>query len=794
MSVPFVRAAATATVGAVLGLTAGVAPAAAEAAPVTPVLAPVLAPVVAPAAAAGEVLVAVRPGTDAAAVASRLGVERVRSVPGRSDVLVVEAPVGDEADVAARLDADPAVTWASPNAVAHVAAVPNDPLYRYQWHLGNRATAAGSANLVAAAGNRTGLGVKVAVIDTGVTAHADLDGVLPGFDYVDNDSDPSDLHGHGTHVAGTVAESTDNGIGAAGVAPGASILPVRVLDAKGDGTYDKIIAGINYAVSNGAKILNLSFAGSVDGGLCDAVARATAAGTLVVAAAGNDAGAVAYPAACAQAVSVSAVTMDGRLASYSNRGSQVTIAAPGGDGVNDTNGDGYPDGVLQYSTLGGAPGYYFSSGTSMASPHVAGAAALALEVTPSLTPAQLRSVLTTSATEAGATGVDSLYGAGLLDIAKVVTAAASPPQATPAQPTPAPAPQPAPSEPAPSQPAPSQPPPSQPAPSQPAPSEPAPSQPAPAPAPTPAPATATARRVSGESRFATASAVSAAAWPEGAEHAYLASGRTFADALASGGLAGHHVGPVLLTDPCNLPATTLEELRRLRVARVTIVGGGVAVCDAVASQMRASLGVVVDRIAGADRYDTAAALSRIGWEPATAPTVYLASGEGFADGLSGGALAAHGGGPLLLTSRCTLPEPTRAELVRLAPGRILVLGGAGAICDGVLDQIRQSTPGTVLRVAGEDRYATATAGAADGWQATTAAVFIVSGSGFADGLAAAPAAARVNAPLLLVPACDLPVTVAATLRRLQPSTITVVGGPAAVCDGLLPQLEAAVRG
>jgi len=749
-------------------------------------------PRITPAAGAvGEVLLSVRKGVDPQSVLSRVGMTAARTVPGRPDLIVAETAPGAEAASAARLlAANTDAVSAVPNAVARIAAVPNDDLFKYQWHLADRSVAAGSSNWAPTWGSGvTGAGVTVAVLDTGVTAHADLDGVLAGWDFIGNDADPHDEHGHGTHVAGTIAESTGNTLGAAGVASGASILPVRVLDATGTGSYDKILSGLAFAVSNGAKVVNLSFAGDSDAGLCKAVADAAAAGVLVIAAAGNDGGPVAYPAACPSAIAVSAVDITGALAPYSNRGPQIVIAAPGGStcaanpctAAEDRNHDGYPDGVLQYTFTGTTWGYYFEEGTSMASPHVAGAAALVLQARPGASVSQLRSLLTSTATDLGSPGVDSSFGSGLLDISAAVQAAklpASPSTTTTTTSTTATTVASTGSTTTTSSTVPSNT-----------------TTTAPATTTTTTPHSASVQRVSGDNRYATAATASANSWPNGSSDVYLATGTSYADALATGGLAGTAPGPLLLVGSCSLPAETSSELQRLHPGRITVVGGPGAVCDAVASDAGRITGASVVRRSGPDRYSTAVALSQAGF-PQTAPTVYLASGETFADGLSGGALAARGRGPLLLSARCALPAVTGDELVRLSPKRVVVMGGEGAICNDVIGAVQARLPGaTVDRVSGADRFATSVAAADMGWPDTSGTVYVAGGGGFADGLAAGVAAAGAQAPLLLVPACgEVPASVTDAIRRLRPTSLVVVGGPAAVCEQVLERLRQAVSG
>ena len=647
---------------------------------------------------------------------------------------------------AALLPAAPA--GADAPAMFRAVALPTDPLLRFQWGL----PAAGWQPAYDA--GATGDGVVVAVLDTGVTANPQLPNVLPGWNFAADNANAADDNGHGTHVAGTVAQLTNDGVGTAGVAGRARILPVKVLDANGDGPDAAIIAGIKYAVTNGAKVINLSLGGERDGGVCAAVTAAIAAGATVVAAAGNEGGAVAYPAACPGAIAVGASTLAGGIAGYSNRGPQLALAAPGGDNRTDVNGDGQPDGILQYSVFGGQGGYYFEAGTSMAAPHVAGAAALVKQVAPAATPADVRRVLTSTAKDRGAAGFDAEWGHGLLDIGAAVAMAR-------AGVAPAPTPSTSPTTTAP------------------------PTSPTTT-TTTPPLTEAPISRLAGDSRWGTAAAIGTGGWAGGAAEVYLASGRSFADALATGALSGRREGPLLLADGCSLPADTWAALDRLQPQRVTIVGGPAAVCDDVARQLQGR-GLAVARIAGVDRYATSVELSRAGWGAGTGTTAFLASGATFADALGGAAQAAHRDAPLLLTEQCRLPAAVSDELTRLGTTAVTVLGGSGAVCDAVLDTLRRSGI-AVTRVAGPDRYTTAAQGVlAAGWQ-TAETLYLASGTSFPDGLAVGPLAARGGAPLLLVPSCELPTSVADAIVRLQPKQLVVVGGAAAVCDSVLQMM------
>lgn len=262
--------------------------------------------------------------------------------------------------------------------------VPNDPYYGYQWHLDQ-------IQMPAAWMRNRGAGAVVAVIDTGL-AYRDEAGwnrapdladttIVAGYDFVHNDPEPDDEHGHGTHVAGTIAQSTNNGLGVAGVAPLAAIMPLKVLDANGSGGWGAIAAAIRYAADNGADVINMSLGGGMSSrSVQRAIDHAHEQGVLIVAAAGNSArGRVEYPARHDHVVAVGAVRYDRELSFYSNYGTGLDLVAPGGDLRVDQNEDGMPDGVLQNTLVGGDPNrfdYLAWQGTSMASPHVAGVAAL----------------------------------------------------------------------------------------------------------------------------------------------------------------------------------------------------------------------------------------------------------------------------------------------------------------------------------------------------------------------------------------------------------------------------------
>jgi serine protease len=329
-----------------------------------------------------------------------------------------------------RLQACGEVEYAEANGYAYSTFVPSEPLYSLQWNLYNPANG-GIRMQDAWDVERGDPNVIVAVLDTGVAYEdsgrfklaPDLTGVsfVPGHNFVDDDSHPNDDHGHGTHIAGTIAQSTDNGLGVAGIAFGCSIMPVKVMDANGTGDHFAIAAGIHFAVENGARVLNLSFGSSGDSRtLRNAVAWAYQQGATIVCSAGNDfrnGNPRIYPAAYDDyCIAVGAIRYDLRRAPYSSTGSYVDVVAPGGDAQVDQNGDGYADGILQ-QTFSQEPGnfaYWFLQGTSMATPHVSGLAALLISrgVT---RPDKVAQAIKTTARDLGPTGWDPEYGWGLID-------------------------------------------------------------------------------------------------------------------------------------------------------------------------------------------------------------------------------------------------------------------------------------------------------------------------------------------------------------------------------------------
>jgi len=392
--------------------------------------------------------------------------------------------------IAEIFDRNPLVEYAHPNFFVQAHFVPNDSFYCLQWHFDDSlewdstsSTCQVSAGNPFGGVNGGGIGMEgawdistgdssviVAIIDTGVAYENfsdsndaqcyDLFGnlkkcagkgideyflapdlattnflILSGSDLVNNDDRPNDDANHGTHVTGTVAQSTDNSLGVAGAAFGVTIMPVKVLDANGSGLLDVIAEGILFATDNGANVINMSLGSEFDVQVLeDAVDYAFNNGVLVVTSAGNDfesGNDIQYPAAYTNTFAVAATDYQEERSYFSSTGSFVDIAAPGGDTSVDLNGDGFADGILQQTFRNNSDtgisdfSYWFYQGTSMAAPHVSALAALILSVDNSLSPTQVRDIIETTAEDKGATGRDNEYGYGLIDAFAALQSAGS---------------------------------------------------------------------------------------------------------------------------------------------------------------------------------------------------------------------------------------------------------------------------------------------------------------------------------------------------------------------------------
>jgi serine protease len=350
----------------------------------------------------GRVLVTFRPGSRSAlGAAAARDLDVSRSFP-EAGVAVVSSGSRDVDDVARELRADPRVRTAEPDQVRHADWTPDDPGFADQERYLRAVRLPGAWDTTR--GSRY---VVIAVLDTGVDLdHPDLAlKLLPGHDAVEHDGVPDDDSGHGTFVAGVAAARTDNGTGVAGAAPRSRILPVKVLDSRGFGADSSVVEGIEWAVTHGADVINLSLGGpSRSPALDQAVRYAVDSDVVVVAAAGNQGTTEAwYPAASPGAIGVGATDAGGdELAWFSNSGASVDVVAPG-MGITSTD-------------AGPGAEYAEGNGTSFAGPLVAGAAALVRAVEPDLPASAVAARVVGTAQDIGAQGRDPFLGRGRLDV------------------------------------------------------------------------------------------------------------------------------------------------------------------------------------------------------------------------------------------------------------------------------------------------------------------------------------------------------------------------------------------
>jgi serine protease len=402
-----------------------------------------------PAFAPDQVIVQFKAGADGADIGRLVreagGARARRGAHGGRYLVTLDDGFG-VAETIGRLRGRPEVEYAEPNALYRATqgalrVTPNDQFYRYQWHFEmidaprTWAIQTGSSTVV------------VAVLDTGI-AYEDFGPYrrapdfgsttfVPGFDFINNDTHANDDNFHGTHVASVIAQSTNNGVGASGLAFGTALMPVKVLDADGNGDAFSIAEGIDFAADNpNVKVINMSLGGEgTSATISNAVTRAVGRGVTVVAASGNEnSGAVGFPANLPNVIAVGAV--DGRKirAPYSNFGSALDVVAPGGDIRRDDTGqglrpDGFPDGILQQTfdpDVAAEEGRYdefdlfFVVGTSQATPHVSALAAL-LYHQGITSPSAIQAAIQSTAEDLGTPGFDNVYGHGLLRPAAALT-------------------------------------------------------------------------------------------------------------------------------------------------------------------------------------------------------------------------------------------------------------------------------------------------------------------------------------------------------------------------------------
>jgi subtilisin family serine protease len=676
-------------------------------------------------------------------------------------------------------------------------------------------------------------GVRAYVVDSGIVAsHPDFGGrVLSGFTAINDGRSTTDCNGHGTHVASVIGGKTY------GVAKGISLIPVRVTDCDGFGTSTGLISGLEWIlrqhVSGQPAVINISLAGTGSNAMDTAVNAVIAAGITVVVAAGNNGrdACTLSPARVPQALTVGSVNNSDSRATSSNFGTCLDLFAPG-------------------TSIPGASkngGHTTASGTSLAAPHVAGIAALAMAITGTNSPAAIHREVVNSAVANRLTNIGSGSPNRLAHTASLSPAtpasstidvlvplssgtaqirfsglSATPVVQLSEQPF--------------------------------------------APgdlgrglalssgfinlshsggsfssAEVCVPGGAKSRliqfpsrggrtditsrvdtaagrvcgktsalssyaaadlateRLAGSDRYSTAVAVSryqlgGAVGPD-SPLVFLATGENPADALAAGAAAASRNGVVLLTQRDRLPQATRAELQRRRPSQVVLVGGVSAISESVLNELRAVLpNAAVSRSFGSSRYETAVVLSQQSF-PAGAPVVFVATGLGYADALAGSAAAGREGGPVLLVPGLATAAPPSVinELRRLAPSRVVVLGGTSAISAAIESGIRSALTGTqVDRVAGVDRYDTAAriAQPCTNTGVSIETLFVATGLGYADALAAAAIAGAGGCPLLITRPDQLPAPIRTAIGQLQPGRILVLGGSAAIG----PQVELNLAG
>ncbi len=646
---------------------------------------------------------------------------------------VVAEPTGIRtASVMRALAARPGVAYVEPLrrgwGVASTPMIPNDPLYRWQWWMHDiGAPYAWSVTTGSPS-------ITIAVVDTGIDDfHPELAGhVVRGWNWVANDYDTMDDNGHGTHVAGIVGATADDGTSTAGVAPGCRIVAEKVLAADGQGTNAAIANGIYHAISAaGANIINMSLGStSYDLTIDEAVAYAQSHGCIVVAAAGNNGSSQSfYPAQYPGVVAVSATSRGHGLAYFSNygsasAGSHITLAAPG-------------DEILSLAPGGGTA---TMSGTSMASPVVAGTMGLVWSRNPGWTSAQVVDQVESTAMSAFNTSLpDDQYGYGIVDPASAVGAA---PYAADAFET--------------------------------------------------------------DDTTADAKPMAAGAWEEHSFNApYNQDVHSFAvqgghryilqtDYLM---FTATRLG---LLDASGTPvAANDERVNGALESQITWTAAATSTAFASVNDVDSApdgrYGVrVLDKgpamvpqsLAGVNRYTTAVQVSQASF-PHGASTVVIATGQNYADALGGGALAGAYQAPIILVpSTGTVPSAVLGEIKRLGATRALILGGAGAVNAWVETQVKGSLAGAkeAPRYAGVDRYDTAARAAVAAWTKWKAThtdsrrAFVAVGTNFGDALLAGPLAYRTGAPVLLTQPGGLSPYAKNALIKMGVNTVTLIGG------------------
>jgi thermitase len=366
--------------------------------------------------APGRILMQTRAGLadhDVAKVVREHGGSAARRI-GQTDLHIVDVPPGLEGHAVERLSHNPHIKFAELDRAVEPAFVPNDPYFGSAWHLPK--IGASAAWDIA-----RGTGVTIAILDTGVDAsHPDLAGnLVPGWNFYSNNSNTSPVKPHGTWVAGAAAAVINNTLGVASIAGGAKIMPLRVTDSNGTGYWSMIAKAITYAADHGARVANVSFEGLLQSSaIVSAASYMKAKNGLVTASAGNTGGSLNYTPSTSM-ITVSATDANDNRASFSSYGKYVTMSAPGANVWTVQPGGGYTQGI----------------GTSFSAPVVAGTIALMMSAKPSLSSAQVESLLLSNAVDLGAAGTDVYFGKGRVNAGAAVRAASGGTTTTPSDTT-----------------------------------------------------------------------------------------------------------------------------------------------------------------------------------------------------------------------------------------------------------------------------------------------------------------------------------------------------------------------
>ena len=737
----------------------------------------------------------------------------VDSIGGGYDVIRLATPVTrDEAElIADQLENTGLVEAADPDGVRFSAAA-NDPRYADQWYL----PASGPGIGIEQAWSLTtgSPDLVIAVIDTGRLDHPDLTNrLVKGYDFVFRTRDSKDGDGwdadetdlgdwsdvadptyscstssgfqpsswHGTHISGIIGASTNNGIGVAGINQRSRIQHLRVLGTCGGRTSDEATA-IRWAaglpvpgVPNNptpARVINLSLgsASACEAIEQDAINAATAAGAVVVVAAGNSGQNLATtnfaPASCDNVITVTAVRNDGTRASYANYGPPVDVAAPGGPtGILSTMNAGTRS--VDLSTSGWTYGY--KQGTSMSTPIVTGIVSLMLSVNPSLDSSQVEAILKQTArpfagggSSCSSTAGDVFYcGAGLVDAAAAVALAAN----------------------------------------------------------TSSDATITRfEQSANDDIFATNLAIEQAA---DRTDIVLTSGSVYADGMAAAALAKQQNADIMLVPPTGLTATQITAIVNEAPQKIWIMGGPQAIPASIEAQLTSSTSqggaglssTNIERLFGATRYETATAvagrLTTVGTINGKR-TAFIVRGDSFADAVIAGPATfgpadSAGAFPILLVQRDRLPDSVKSSLQGLGITNVLIVGGASVVSDTTKKQI-EALGVTTFRIAGADRYGTATALAnflsapasigGFGWSTTNVGLVNISdqSNGF-DAISATGVLGPNRRVLLGATASQVPAATVAWLSQLNGAirAVTVVGSQTSLPPAVVSQATSLLR-